>query len=120
MPRTYPRQQSCPIARGLEVVGDKWTLLVIRDLNRGHSKYADLLNSLAGISPSVLSDRLQHLELDGVVRTSHYSSHPPRAEYLLTDKGLALVPVLRALSEWGDEWVPRAPRAPLATTAVEA
>ena len=111
MPRTYPKQQACPIARGLEVVGDKWTLLVIRDLNRGHSKFADLLTSLAGISPSVLSDRLQHLEIDGVVRTSYYSTHPPRDEYLLTEKGLALIPVLRALSEWGDEWVPRAPRA---------
>lgn len=67
----------------------------------------------------MLSDRLQHLELDGVVQRSYYSTHPPRAEYALTDKGLALIPVLRALSEWGDEWAPRHARGAAKAVALD-
>ena len=110
MTRMYDQQQACPIARSLDVLGDRWTLLVIRDLRRGHSKFADLLVSLRGVSPSVLSERLQSLEREGVVERRFYSEHPPRAEYVLTAKGNALAPVLQAISVWGNEHAPRAAR----------
>lgn len=108
--RTYPKQQRCPIARTLEIVGDRWTLLVIRDLARGHSKFADLMTELRGISPNVLSDRLKLLEQEELITSRLYSEHPPRAEYLLTEKGEALYPTLRALAAWGQEYVPRPQR----------
>ncbi|TAK75235.1 MAG: transcriptional regulator [Dehalococcoidia bacterium] len=110
MPRTYDRQQACPIARSLDIVGDRWTLLVLRDLRRGHSKFADLLVSLQGISPTVLSERLQSLEQDGLAARRFYSDHPPRAEYVLTPRGDSLAPVLKALYDWGTEHAPRPPR----------
>lgn len=110
MARTYDRQQACPIARSLDMVGDRWTLLVIRDLRRGQSKFADLLVSLQGISPTVLSERLQSLEQDEIVARRFYSDHPPRAEYVLTAKGDALAPVLQAFYAWGAEHAPRPPR----------
>ncbi len=107
MARIYAKQQRCPIARSLDIVGDRWTLLVIRDLARGHTKFADLMTELLGISPNVLSDRLKLLEENGIIVSSLYSEHPPRAEYHLTAKGEALLPVLRALIAWGNEYVPR-------------
>ena len=110
MARMYDRQQACPIARSLDIVGDRWTLLVLRDLRRGHSKFADLLLSLQGISPTVLSERLQSLEQDGLVARRFYSDHPPRAEYVLTPRGDSLAPVLKALYDWGTEHAPRPPR----------
>lgn len=110
MARTYDRQQACPIARSLDIVGDRWTLLVLRDLRRGHTKFADLLMSLQGISPTVLSERLQSLEQDGIVARRFYSDHPPRAEYVLTPRGDSLAPVLQALYAWGTEHAPRPPR----------
>ena len=110
MARTYARQQACPIARSLDIVGDRWTLLVLRDLRRGHSKFADLLVSLQGISPTVLSERLQALEREGIVTRQFYSDHPPRAEYVLTERGNSLAPVLQALYAWGTEHAPRPPR----------
>jgi DNA-binding HxlR family transcriptional regulator len=111
--RTYTRQQRCPIARSLDIVGDRWTLLVIRDLARGHTRFADLMTELRGISPNVLSDRLKHLEQEGLVTSSLYSEHPPRAEYRLTEKGEALFPALRALAAWGREYAPRPARSGL-------
>ncbi len=116
MPRTYDTQQACPIARTLDIVGDRWTLLLIRDLRRGHTKFADLLTSLRGISPTVLSERLQSLERDGMVERRLYSEHPPRAEYALTEKGNSFAPVLQAFYAWGTEHAPRPPR----TAPVEA
>ncbi len=110
MARIYDKQQACPIARSLDMLGDRWTLLVIRDLRRGHSKFADLLVSLSGISPTVLSERLQSLERDAIVERRFYSDHPPRAEYVMTAKGDALAPVLQAFYAWGTEHAPRAPR----------
>ncbi len=104
MARTYAKQQRCPIARSLDIVGDRWTLLVIRDLARGHTRFADLMTELLGISPNVLSDRLKLLEEHSIIASSLYSEHPPRAEYRLTEKGEALLPVLRALIAWGNEY----------------
>ena len=109
MARKYTYQQRCPIARSLDIVGDRWTLLVIRDLARGHSKFSDLMRELRGIAPNVLSDRLKLLEEEGLVGSTLYSRHPPRAEYSLTEKGQALTPVLQAFVQWGNEYALRQP-----------
>lgn len=107
MGRTYDTQQSCPVARSLDIVGDRWTMLVVRDLLRGRTRFNDLLASCAGISPNVLSERLKTLEEHGIVERKFYSDHPPRAEYRLTEKGAALGPAVRALFTWGERYVPR-------------
>ncbi len=92
----------CPIARTLDVIGDRWTILILRDLVvEGPRKFQDFERSLLGISPNTLSTRLKRLEEAGIIARRFYEQHPPRAEYLLTDKGRDLRPVLRALLEWG-------------------
>lgn len=102
MARAY--DQDCPIARALQIVGERWSLLILRDLfRRGSQRFVDLQESLAGIAPNTLSDRLKTLEANGVVTSRLYEQHPPRAEYLLTPKGKALGPVLKALHAWGDQ-----------------
>ena len=105
--RTYSTQESCPVARTLDVVGDRWTILVMRDLSWGRQRYTDLLQSLVGISTNLLADRLKKLELHGMVEQVLYSDHPPRAEYRLTAKGRAFVPILVALRSYGEEWEPQ-------------
>lgn len=104
--RTYATQQACPVARTLDVVGDRWTILVLRDLARGVSRFSALLESLDGMAANRLSDRLKHLEAHGMVERALYSDHPPRAEYRLTEKGRAFLPVLRALRVYGEHWEP--------------
>jgi DNA-binding HxlR family transcriptional regulator len=99
MPKRYG--QACPVARTLEVVGDRWTLLVVRDLLAGTRRFQDLTESLPGIAPNVLSDRLKWMEQQGLVVRSFYSDHPPRAQYSLTDKGRELGLVVGALADWG-------------------
>ncbi len=107
MERTYESQQSCPIARTLDIIGDRWTVLVLRDLSGGGRRFQDLLTSLEGISPNLLADRLKTLEAHGIVGRSFYSEHPPRAQYRLTEKGTALQPTLDALRDWGERYEPR-------------
>ena len=94
--------------RTLDVVGDRWTMLVLRDLSWGRRRFSALLESLEGISANLLSDRLKRLEQHGMVERAFYSDHPPRAEYKLTAKGKAFVPVLVALRTYGEEWEPAA------------
>src|SRR5437879_13633904 len=77
----------CPIARTLDVIGDRWTLLIIRDMLRGTHKYQDLLDSLEGISTNLLAERLARLVEEGLVSKTMYSEKPPRAEYHLTEQG---------------------------------
>jgi DNA-binding HxlR family transcriptional regulator len=92
----------CPVARTLDVIGERWTILILRDLAvGGPRKFQDFERSLAGISPNTLSARLKRLEDAGIIERRFYEQHPPRAEYLLTGKGSELRPVLRALFEWG-------------------
>lgn len=93
--------QACNIAKTLEVIGDRWTLLIIRDMLRGKKTFSELKESLTGIPPNLLSERLQHLEQFGVVDSSMYSSHPPRYEYSLTPCGVELREVLDAMAHWG-------------------
>lgn len=100
--RTYTSQDGCPVAGTLDVVGDRWTLLILRDLVLGRSgKFKDLLESLQGISPNLLANRLKRLENEGIIERFFYSDHPPRAEYHFTDKGNELRTVIKAMAEWG-------------------
>jgi DNA-binding HxlR family transcriptional regulator len=97
-----PYQQDCPIARALDVVGERWTLLLLRDLLReGPRRFQDFLAAQPGLTPSVLSARLRLMEEHALVTRRAYSTHPPREEYLLTDKGRELYPVVIALRQWG-------------------
>jgi DNA-binding HxlR family transcriptional regulator len=92
----------CPVARTLDIIGERWTILILRDLFlHGPRKFVDFEASLAGISPNTLSARLKTLEESDIVERRLYEQHPPRAEYVLTAKGRELGPVLRALREWG-------------------
>ena len=92
----------CPVERTATLIALRWTPLILRDLFlRGACRYRDLLDSLEGISPNTLSDRLKQLAAAGVVERRFYQNHPPRAEYLLTEKGRALGPVLQAMRDWG-------------------
>src|SRR5258708_40378693 len=88
---------NCPVARTLAIIGERWTVLIMRDLlMEGPRKFQDLEAALSGISPTTLSARLKTLEEHGIVARRFYSDHPPRAEYALTDKGRALGPALKA------------------------
>lgn len=95
------RRSRCPVACTLDVLGDRWSLLVIRDLVRGKRRYAEFLESPEGIPTNILADRLKRLAAQGVIRSRRYSAHPPRVEYALTGKGEELRPILRAMVEWG-------------------
>ena len=93
--------RSCPVARTLDLIGERWTLLVLRDLVlHGPRRYQDFQESLE-IAPNTLSARLKSLEAAGLVKRELYSEHPPRLEYHLTEKGRSLGPVLAALRDWG-------------------
>jgi DNA-binding HxlR family transcriptional regulator len=94
--------QECPIARALDVIGEKWSLLIIRDLIRtGPLRFQEMQDRLPGIAPNTLSARLKLLEDRGVIASRLYESHPPRLEYFLTENGKSLGPVLQALYNWG-------------------
>jgi len=97
-----PYDMHCPVARTLDIIGERWTILILRDLLiGGPRRFQDFENSLAGISPNTLSARLKRLEEHGIVERRFYEQHPPRAEYVLTDKGRQLGPVLKTLLDWG-------------------
>ena len=95
------RRSRCPVACTLDVLGDRWSLLVVRDLVRGKRRYAEFLASPEGIPTNILADRLKRLAAKNVIRARRYSEHPPRLEYALTEKGEELRPILRAMVEWG-------------------
>jgi DNA-binding HxlR family transcriptional regulator len=98
-----PYGLDCPVARTLDVIGDRWTILLLRDLFLHRTRrFQDFAEALPGLTPSVLSGRLKELEEAGIIESRLYSDHPPRAEYLLTAKGRTLGPVLRALRQWGE------------------
>ena len=106
MPRPFdPR---CPVARALDIIGERWTFLILRDLAlHGPRRFQDFQRSFDGISPNTLSARLKTLEDAGVIERRFYDQHPPRADYVLTEKGEALRPTLQALRAWGEQYAPR-------------
>jgi len=97
--------QDCPVARTLDIIGERWTILILRDLLRaGPRRFQDFQRSLSGVSPNTLSARLKTLEEHGIIERKFYEKHPPRAEYVLTEKGRMLGPILKALLEWGQKY----------------
>ena len=106
----------CPVCRTAEVIGGKWTLLIIRDLADSSLRFCELERSLNGISPRTLSLRLRALEEEGIVERRTYPEVPPRVEYALTDKGTALVPLIEDMRTYGSRWLPQDQREPAAAT----
>jgi DNA-binding HxlR family transcriptional regulator len=100
-----PVDDTCPVCRTAEIVCGKWTLLLVRDLSEGRSRFCELERSLAGISPRTLSLRLRALEEEGIVERHTYPEVPPRVEYALTEKGEALVPLIDDMRTYGERWL---------------
>jgi DNA-binding HxlR family transcriptional regulator len=96
---------SCPVCATADIICGKWTILVIRDLAEGRSRFCELERSLAGISPRTLSLRLRALEDEGMVERCTFPEVPPRVEYSLTDKGRALLPLIEDMRRYGREWL---------------
>lgn len=97
--------ETCPVCATAELVCAKWTILLIRDLATGVSRFCELERSLAGISPRTLSLRLRALEEEGVVERRTFPEVPPRVEYRLTGKGEALLPIIEDMRRYGREWL---------------
>jgi DNA-binding HxlR family transcriptional regulator len=92
----------CPVARTLDLIGERWTILLLRDLLlQGPRRFQDFQESLAGVAPNTLSARLKSLEDNGLVRRQLYNERPPRLEYVLTDRGKSLGPIVKAMRDWG-------------------
>ncbi|MET9130986.1 winged helix-turn-helix transcriptional regulator [Streptomyces antibioticus] len=102
--RKHNADKTCGIAQAAVVMGDWWNVLVLREIARGHVRF-DALAAEIGLSRNVLTERLGRLVAHGVLRRSLYQRRPVRYEYLLTDSGLALLPLLVAMQDWGDRWV---------------
>jgi DNA-binding HxlR family transcriptional regulator len=116
MERTSFRQMNCSVAQTLEVVGEWWSMLIVRDAFFGVTHF-DEFHSRLGISRNILQRRLTHLVDHGVLKRVQYQERPPRHEYKLTEKGRDLWHVLNAMREWGDRWAaPEGPRVELVHT----
>ena len=100
-----PVDSSCPVCRTADLVCGKWTLLLVRELSEGTSRFCELERSLAGISPRTLSLRLRALEEEGIVERHTFPEVPPRVEYALTAKGQALLPIIEDMRAWGAQWL---------------
>ena len=104
-------RSQCPIASGLDIFGDRWTLVVLRNIFLGHRRYNDHLRGPEGISTNILADRLALLEREGLIVKVAYQDRPPRHEYHLTRKGAETLPVMQAIARWSlrniaDRWQP--------------
>lgn len=109
-PEASALRSPCPVACALDIVGDRWTLLVVRDLLAGKRRYGDLLRSAERVPTNILAERLRRLEGAGLLRRIPYSEHPPRVEYELTTAGQGLGETIAALGRWGREQFPDRPR----------
>ncbi|HVT74026.1 MAG TPA: helix-turn-helix domain-containing protein [Lacunisphaera sp.] len=98
------RRSPCPIACGLDLFGDRWTLLVVRDLLLGAERFKDFAASPEGVPTNILADRLARLQEGGIVELKPASDGSRHPAYRLTKKGVALKPVMAALRDWGLEW----------------
>ena len=99
-------RSDCPVTCVLDILGDKWTLVLVRDLFTGKHRYNEFMESAEGIPSNILADRLKRLECAGIVKREQYQQRPPRSEYFLTTKGADLQPVLFAMVEWGRQYLP--------------
>lgn len=109
-PKRHPYAQWAPDARALDLVGDKWTLLIVRDLAPGPRRFVELQRVLPGISTEQLRSRLNRMVADGLLTRQRYREVPPRVDYELTPRSRELLPVLGSLARWGLQWVWTAPR----------
>jgi DNA-binding HxlR family transcriptional regulator len=109
-PKRHPYNQWSPDARALDLVGDKWTLLIIRDLAAGPRRFVELQRVLPGISTEQLRSRLNRMVADGLLTRQRYREVPPRVDYELTDRAREVLPVVGALARWGYEWAWSPPR----------
>jgi DNA-binding HxlR family transcriptional regulator len=100
------RRSTCPIACTLDLIGDKWTLLVVRDLFLGKTRFDEFLKSPEGIATNILADRLRRLEEEGLVARTPSATHRGRGSYALTKRGASLAPVLKAIVAWGLHEIP--------------
>ena len=110
-PKRHPYDQWSPDARALDLVGDKWTLLIVRDLAAGPRRFVELQRVLPGISTEQLRSRLNRMVADGMLTRKRYREVPPRVDYELTERARELMPILGELARWGYEWVWSPPRA---------
>lgn len=108
--KRHPYDQWAPDARALDLVGDKWTLLIVRDLVPGPRRFVELQRVLPGISTEQLRSRLNRMVADGLLTRQRYREVPPRVDYELTERSRALLPVLGALARWGYDWSWSEPR----------
>jgi DNA-binding HxlR family transcriptional regulator len=95
----------CPIANAARLLGDRWTLVILRDLAEGPLRFSEIQDSAEGISPRTLADRLREMESGGLIDRESFREIPPRVQYTLTAKGLATLPVIDALRDFGDNWL---------------
>jgi DNA-binding HxlR family transcriptional regulator len=96
----------CPVAAALDLLGDRWTLLVLRDLFWGKQRFGEFLASPEQIPTNLLAERLVRLEQGGLIRSQLYLQRPPRYEYVLTEQGRGLLPTIKALAAWGEQHFP--------------
>jgi DNA-binding HxlR family transcriptional regulator len=101
-----PGRSLCPIATTLDLVGDKWSLIIIRDMMVGKSKYGEFLESPEGITTNILANRLRRMEETGLIEKTPYQAHPPRYAYGLTERGKSLLPVLQEICRWANAQMP--------------
>jgi DNA-binding HxlR family transcriptional regulator len=109
-PKRHPYDQWSPDARALDLVGDKWTLLIVRDLAAGPRRFVELQRVLPGISTEQLRSRLNRMVADGLLTRQRYREVPPRVDYELTERSRELMPVLGALARWGYDWTWTGPK----------
>jgi DNA-binding HxlR family transcriptional regulator len=100
------RRSPCPVANALDVIGDKWTLLIVRDMRHGKRTYAEFATSREGIPTNILADRLRRLEEAGIIERKPYQDRPVRYAYTLTGKGEDLGEVIKAFVQWGKKHIP--------------
>lgn len=105
-PESVRPRSFCPLSKALDLIGDKWSLVIIRDMCLGKKRYGDFQTSPEGIPTNILANRLRQLEANGIIVKKAYQAKPKRFEYLLTEKGADLLPVLQALVGWMQKYDP--------------
>ena len=114
-PRTTKHTGTCPLTRTIRLIGDMWTLMIVYNLMSGSKRFGELLEALGNVSPKTVSQRLKMLEEAKFVERQAYAEIPPRVEYHLTEKGLALVDIITAMQEFGERYLPD-PDSPTSST----
>jgi DNA-binding HxlR family transcriptional regulator len=99
-------RSGCPIANALDVFGDRWTMVVLRDMAMGKRRFGEFLESPERVTTSILADRLARLEHAGLIRKLEYQAHPPRYEYQFSACGAEALPILQAICVWANQWLP--------------